>query len=193
MESPIRFQGQWLDEETGLYYNRYRYYDSKQGRYITQDPIGLAGGLNSYAYVANPTGWVDPLGLRQVGEQSRPIRDTIVGQIKGIIQDEIIERREPTPLPAQLSDHAVYDDCFNNERIMECERRVQDWSQCFDLDKPYVGNPKAMVLLEAIRSNSINTACRINNLCSLIDENNLPIKSNHPKFETWPENAPECN
>ena len=64
LQQPIRFQGQWQDEETGLYYNRYRYYDPKQGRYITQDPIGLAGGFNSYAYVANPTGWVDPLGLR---------------------------------------------------------------------------------------------------------------------------------
>ena len=63
VKQPIRFQGQWEDEETGLYYNRYRYYDSSQGRYITQDPIGLAGGLNSYAYVGNPTGWVDPLGL----------------------------------------------------------------------------------------------------------------------------------
>ncbi len=63
LQQPIRFQGQWQDEETGLYYNRYRYYDPKQGRYITQDPIGLAGGLNSYAYVSNPTGWVDPLGL----------------------------------------------------------------------------------------------------------------------------------
>jgi len=67
LKQPIRFQGQWLDEETGLYYNRYRYYDPKQGRYITQDPIGLAGGLNSYAYVSNPTGWVDPLGLNPVG------------------------------------------------------------------------------------------------------------------------------
>ena len=65
LKQPVRFQGQWLDEETGLYYNRYRYYDPKQGRYITQDPIGLAGGLNSYAYVTNPTGWVDPLGLEQ--------------------------------------------------------------------------------------------------------------------------------
>ncbi len=63
LTQPIRFQGQWEDEETGLYYNRYRYYDPKQGRYITQDPIGLAGGLNSYAYVANPTAWVDSLGL----------------------------------------------------------------------------------------------------------------------------------
>ncbi|GGW47552.1 RHS repeat-associated core domain-containing protein [Vreelandella hamiltonii] len=63
---PIRFQGQWHDEESGLYYNRHRYYDPQQGRYISQDPIGLKGGMNLYGYVTNPTGMVDPLGL--VGE-----------------------------------------------------------------------------------------------------------------------------
>ncbi|MBZ0331981.1 RHS domain-containing protein, partial [Halomonas sp. ANAO-440] len=60
---PIRFQGQWQDEESGLYYNRHRYYDPQQGRYISQDPIGLNGGTNLYGYVTNPTGMVDPLGL----------------------------------------------------------------------------------------------------------------------------------
>ncbi|WP_394423526.1 RHS repeat-associated core domain-containing protein [Vreelandella stevensii] len=60
---PIRFQGQWHDEESGLYYNRHRYYDPQQGRYISQDPIGLQGGTNLYGYVTNPTGMVDPLGL----------------------------------------------------------------------------------------------------------------------------------
>ncbi|MGP9737737.1 MULTISPECIES: RHS repeat-associated core domain-containing protein [Halomonas] len=60
---PIRFQGQWHDEESGLYYNRHRYYDPQQGRYISQDPIGLLGGINLYGYVANPTGMADPLGL----------------------------------------------------------------------------------------------------------------------------------
>ncbi|MGP9631280.1 RHS repeat-associated core domain-containing protein, partial [Halomonas sp. AOP42-C1-46] len=60
---PIRFQGQWHDEESGLYYNRHRYYDPQQGRYISQDPIGLNGGTNFYGYVTNPTGMVDPLGL----------------------------------------------------------------------------------------------------------------------------------
>jgi len=60
---PIRFQGQWHDEESGLYYNRHRYYDPQQGRYISQDPIGLRGGTNLYGYVTNPTGMVDPLGL----------------------------------------------------------------------------------------------------------------------------------
>ncbi|WP_447894342.1 RHS repeat-associated core domain-containing protein [Vreelandella sp. GE22] len=60
---PIRFQGQWQDEESGLYYNRHRYYDPQQGRYISQDPIGLRGGTNLYGYVTNPMGAVDPLGL----------------------------------------------------------------------------------------------------------------------------------
>ncbi|MDN3523988.1 RHS repeat-associated core domain-containing protein, partial [Halomonas sabkhae] len=59
----IRFQGQWHDDESGLYYNRHRYYDPDIGRYLTQDPIGLHGGLDLYGYVTNPTGMVDPRGL----------------------------------------------------------------------------------------------------------------------------------
>ena len=43
-DQPIRFQGQYHDEESGLYYNRYRYYAPKLGRYVSQDPIGLLGG-----------------------------------------------------------------------------------------------------------------------------------------------------
>ncbi|SMS01155.1 Putative deoxyribonuclease RhsC [Vibrio mangrovi] len=64
--SPLRFQGQYYDEETGLHYNRHRYYSPNTGRFITVDPIGLAGGLNNYQYVKNPTGWIDPLGLMSV-------------------------------------------------------------------------------------------------------------------------------
>ena len=66
IESPLRFQGQYFDAETGLHYNRHRYYNPNAGRFITIDPIGLAGGLNNYQYVPNPTGWVDPLGLASV-------------------------------------------------------------------------------------------------------------------------------
>ncbi|WP_394427444.1 RHS repeat-associated core domain-containing protein [Vreelandella stevensii] len=62
----MRFQGQWHDEESGLYYNRHRYYDPQQGRYISQDPIGLVGGDNLYQYAAAPNLEVDPLGLRGV-------------------------------------------------------------------------------------------------------------------------------
>jgi RHS repeat-associated protein len=63
LRQPIRMQGQHFDEESGLHYNRHRYYDPAQGRYITQDPIGLRGGWNGYQYTDNPVKQVDPLGL----------------------------------------------------------------------------------------------------------------------------------
>ena len=56
-------QGQIEDQETGMFYNRHRYYDPDEGQYISPDPIGLAGGLNPYAYTSNSVSWVDPLGL----------------------------------------------------------------------------------------------------------------------------------
>ncbi|OTA15764.1 RHS family protein [Xenorhabdus beddingii] len=59
----FRFMGQFEDEESGLYYNRFRYYSPETGQYISPDPIGLLGGLNPYGYVHNPLSWVDPLGL----------------------------------------------------------------------------------------------------------------------------------
>nr|WP_071759620.1 RHS repeat-associated core domain-containing protein [Burkholderia ubonensis] len=51
------------DNETGLHYNRHRNYDPTSGRYVSKDPIGLAGGINVFQYAPNPTGWIDPLGL----------------------------------------------------------------------------------------------------------------------------------
>ena len=59
----VRFQGQQFDEESGLHYNRHRYYDTTTGRFISHDPIGLAGGFNLYQYAPTPTQWIDPLGL----------------------------------------------------------------------------------------------------------------------------------
>jgi len=60
---PWRWPGQYEDEETGLFYNRFRYYDPGAGRYVSQDPIGLMGGLAAFGYVPDPLAWVDPLGL----------------------------------------------------------------------------------------------------------------------------------
>ena len=60
---PIKFQGQSLDVETGLHYNRFRYYDSDVGMFISRDPIGLLGGNNVFQYAPNPVMWIDPWGL----------------------------------------------------------------------------------------------------------------------------------
>jgi RHS repeat-associated protein len=62
-DNPWRWPGQHEDAETGLYYNRFRNYDPETGRYISQDPAGLCGGLSQYGYVDDPLGWIDPLGL----------------------------------------------------------------------------------------------------------------------------------
>ncbi|WP_304442568.1 RHS repeat-associated core domain-containing protein [Tenacibaculum sp. Bg11-29] len=61
---PFLYQGQYYDEETELAYNRFRYYSPDTGSYISQDPIGLAGGMpNMYAYTHDSNSWIDPLGL----------------------------------------------------------------------------------------------------------------------------------
>ena len=58
----LRFAGQYADEETGLHYNTFRYYDPEVGRFVSSDPIGLLGGVNLYRYAPNTTGWIDPWG-----------------------------------------------------------------------------------------------------------------------------------
>jgi RHS repeat-associated protein len=64
---PLRFAGQYCDPETGLHYNRFRYYDPDIGRYLSQDPVGLLGGTNPYEYGPNPVMYIDPLGLLGFG------------------------------------------------------------------------------------------------------------------------------
>ena len=64
----VRFPGQYYDSVTALHYNYFRTYDPSTGRYLESDPIGLAGGLNTYLYVnANPLRYSDPRGLDNPG------------------------------------------------------------------------------------------------------------------------------
>ncbi|WP_277344475.1 RHS repeat domain-containing protein, partial [Metapseudomonas otitidis] len=66
----LRFPGQVADAHSGLYYNYFRDYDAETGRYVESDPIGLDGGLNTYAYVmGNPLTSMDELGLSPRGER----------------------------------------------------------------------------------------------------------------------------
>ena len=62
IQQNLRYQGLYLDRETGLHYNTFRYYDPDTGRFTQPDPIGLAGGLNLYQYAPNAFMWIDPWG-----------------------------------------------------------------------------------------------------------------------------------
>ncbi|EPK7485903.1 RHS repeat domain-containing protein, partial [Proteus mirabilis] len=62
-EQNLRYAGQYFDNETGLHFNTFRFYDPQIGRFIMPDPIGLLGGINLYQYAPNPLGWIDPWGL----------------------------------------------------------------------------------------------------------------------------------
>lgn len=73
VENPLRFAGQYEDQETGFHQNRYRYYSPELGRYVTQDPIGLAGGINPFVYVYdNPLFDTDSWGLFNDGTKYGP-------------------------------------------------------------------------------------------------------------------------
>ncbi|CAJ3976510.1 rhsD protein [Burkholderia pseudomallei] len=71
-DQPLRFQGQYCDPESGLHYNRYRYYDPAIGQFLNPDPIRLLGGVNLYAYAPNGLSWFDPLGLSGIPVKPNP-------------------------------------------------------------------------------------------------------------------------
>ncbi|EOX7163426.1 RHS repeat-associated core domain-containing protein, partial [Escherichia coli] len=86
LQQLIRLPGQQYDEESGLYYNRHRYYDPLQGRYITQDPIGLKGGWNFYQYPLNPVSGFDPLGLKVSFQGDESTQKTLKEAYKAVAE-----------------------------------------------------------------------------------------------------------
>ncbi|MBQ0214427.1 RHS repeat-associated core domain-containing protein [Proteus vulgaris] len=89
-ECHFRFAGQYEDKESGLYYNRFRYYDKDTRQYISPDPIGLLGGFNPYGCVHCPTGWVDPFGLSGTSKVSTVQQNKQVGDG---VRDDIARER----------------------------------------------------------------------------------------------------
>jgi RHS repeat-associated protein len=93
IEQNIRLPGQYHDRETGLYYNRHRYYDPKIGAYINQDPVGLRGGSNLYRYASQtPLDLIDPLGLDDtLPDLSKYPTDKLKDIIKDYVKEKGIE------------------------------------------------------------------------------------------------------
>ncbi|KOX99390.1 RHS repeat-associated core domain-containing protein [Pseudomonas nunensis] len=133
LEQPLRFQGQYFDAESGLHYNRHRYYDPEIGRYLTPDPIKLAGGLNQYQYTPNPTGWVDPLGL------SCPPPDKSDCKVPGDTTGARVDEGEPA-LPKMTAEQ-------RRARIDElaeanAKRRVDEFEHIYDMHTVAKHNPE---------------------------------------------------
>jgi len=124
----IRFAGQWYDRETGLHYNRFRYYDPTTGDYLSPDPIGLTGGTRIYGYVQNPTAWTDPFGLE--GCKKLTNLENKVGADKTFSQNEAGKTYRSGNSPA--NDPTGY--------TAEVQRRAQELKN-MDLPVPYDGPP----------------------------------------------------
>ncbi|MBU9846272.1 PAAR-like domain-containing protein [Rahnella ecdela] len=103
----LRFAGQYADEESGLHYNRHRYYDSETGQYLSPDPIGLAGGVNPYGYVHNPLGYIDPLGLCKTSGSGGHYSGTDKPWTKGATPDSIYTHIDPKT--GRAVQNAIYD------------------------------------------------------------------------------------
>lgn len=97
VDNPLRLQGQYFDDESELYYNRYRYFNPELSNFIGQDPLGLEAGENLYAYAPNIYAWVDPLGLtctRSRAGRQKVLRDLATDQkqpkhIRGWAKNEL--------------------------------------------------------------------------------------------------------
>ncbi|WP_404465218.1 RHS domain-containing protein [Vreelandella aquamarina] len=123
---PIRFQGQWHDEESGFYYNHHRYYDPQQGRYISQDPIGLNGGTNLYGYVTNPTGMVDPFGLNPRTVVTAAQTADKVRNVAWCIGQDVALRNSRSQLPDILSEEMEAAKQSRASGIGQCEREREN-------------------------------------------------------------------
>ncbi|HEX5084340.1 MAG TPA: RHS repeat-associated core domain-containing protein, partial [Blastocatellia bacterium] len=118
-DNQVRFQGQYADQETGLHYNFFRYYDPELGRYINQDPARLDGGLNLYEYALNPLNWIDPLGLSGRGDQSEFARTA----------EEAVSRHTGVPLnPQGAGEQTIKGSGPGGKRVPDLKVRGQQGS-----------------------------------------------------------------
>ena len=101
VHQPFRLQNQYCDEETGLHYNYFRYYEPDSGRFVNQDPIKLAGGDNFYQFASNIQMWVDAWGLKSNSQQ---LGEAIT---------------KSTRWPGRQAHHKIPVEVFNNSPLLQ--------------------------------------------------------------------------
>jgi RHS repeat-associated protein len=99
IECHLRWPGHYFDAETGLHYNRFRYYDPVLGRYLQSDPWGIAGGANLYAYFSNPLAAVDVRGLGDESDKPAKAKDDEEGTRPPTPKGEGHDHDAPTAFP----------------------------------------------------------------------------------------------
>jgi RHS repeat-associated protein len=112
---PFRWPGQYEDAETGLYYNRFRYYEPSSGQYTSRDPFPLLGGLHQHAYVSDPSREIDPLGL-YAGEGVRTLGEFLVHFQTTLDKSEWPKER---PDHFRAANKALHDECVRNPAFAE--------------------------------------------------------------------------
>ncbi|AVT07096.1 RHS repeat-associated core domain-containing protein [Paracidovorax avenae] len=130
----IRFQGQQFDAETGLHYNRFRYYDPMLGQYVTQDPIGLKGGVNKFLYPQSPQSKIDALGLKEEGgllskifswgEKANSAKDAVDAG-KMVLENKRMEK-EMRKLEGKLEECLLKVPTCPTEEMKKTEKEIDD-------------------------------------------------------------------
>jgi RHS repeat-associated protein len=144
---PMAFQGQWHDEESGLHYNKFRYHDPRTGRFISQDPIRLLGGLNLYAYCRNPVNWVDPLGLSCQSDSAKRGRDAAEADLKAAGHTILAEEVTMVVNGSRVRADFVTQDAAGNIHVIEVKNGTgrltenQTNAGVFDMNNPGNSSP----------------------------------------------------